>query len=622
MDTQMLVKGIKEQTGLPGTTVSRGLDGLKETILRALSEGGSVNIPHLGTFSTLRQEALIVPNPEKPDQPLNVPPMIIPRFHVSSDVKEKLKMVIPRTTSKEDLAYSHSVSIPYLDLSQRIIPKEILNYIPEHIARRHQIVPVEEKDGKLTVSMIDPEDQETIEFIKKRTGMPIDVTICTLDDLNHILDQYSALQTEVAEIVKSAGETPLEKVEEEKQEATADETSEHSPASKIVDSLFKRAIREKASDIHIEPMEDEIIVRFRIDGILRKIVSLPKNIHPAIISRIKILTNLKIDETRRPQDGRFQIRTHQIQVDFRVSTLPTVNGEKIVARILDKSAGIISLEELGMRNYCFDVLEENITKSHGMILVTGPTGSGKTTTLYAILDRLRDVSVNIVTLEDPVEYRIPTINQCQVNTDIGYTFANGLRSILRQDPNIIMVGEIRDFDTANIAVHSALTGHVVLSTLHTNSAAGAIPRLMDMKIEPFLLTSSLNCVAAQRLCRKICEDCREELKMDEGELSPIIDELKALPEAIRNAINLSKLVFYHGKGCGACGNTGFRGRIGIYEILALSPEVNKLIVQKASDDAFQQAAEKLGMVTMKQDGIIKALEGKTTLAEVWRVTKD
>lgn len=524
-------------------------------------------------------------------------------------------------TSGSASTYSHAINIQYIDLSKRTVSKEILANIPENIARKYQIVPIEEKGKKLIVSMVDPEDQAAIELIKKRTGKDLVITICTQDDLNHIYDQYSGIQTEVAELIEDS-ELKLVKDKDKAKTPKPEETSERAPAAKIVASLFKRAVREKASDIHIEPMEDEVFVRFRIDGVLRKIVSLPKELQPAIVSRIKILSNLKIDEQRLPQDGRFQIYFNQNRIDFRISTLPTVNGEKVVARILDKSSGVLTLQDLGLGGHGYDVLQENVTKSHGMILVTGPTGSGKTTTLYAMLDKLRDISTNIVTLEDPVEYRITGINQCQINPDIGYTFASGLRTILRQDPNIIMVGEIRDFDTANISIHAALTGHIVLSTLHTNNAAGTIPRLIDMDIEPFLLSSSVNVIIGQRLCRKICSECREEVKLTEIIVKPVIDELKLITPASQTQVDFNNIHFYHGKGCPSCGNSGYHGRVGIYEILPITKTIQQLIVQKAQATDIETNAKNEGMITMKQDGLLKCIEGLTTIEEVLRVTKD
>ena len=421
-------------------------------------------------------------------------------------------------------------------------------------------------------------------------------------------------------IVESAeDEEEIKPKKDKEKKAKSEEITETAPAAKIVHSLIKRAVREKASDIHIEPYEEELVVRFRIDGILTKIISLPIEIHPAVISRIKILSDMKIDETRLPQDGRFQTVVDGAEVDFRISSLPTVNGEKIVGRLLDKSAGILTLEQLGLRGTAFQTLDENIKKAHGMILVTGPTGSGKTTTLYAVIDKIKNVGINIVTLEDPVEYRIATINQSQVNAKIKFTFANGLRSIVRQDPDVIMIGEIRDYETADMAVHAALTGHVVLSTLHTNDAAGAVPRLMDMKIEPFLINSSTNCVVAQRLCRKICESCRELLKTESGEEDLAKKELNNLPPKEKKP---DKFQFFHGKGCDNCSGSGYKGRIGIYEVFELSDDLKEMVAKRASGTDLGHQAIKNGMVTMKQDGILKAVEGLITLEEVYRVTKD
>jgi type IV pilus assembly protein PilB len=386
------------------------------------------------------------------------------------------------------------------------------------------------------------------------------------------------VSSELKKIVESVSEEEVEKPKKEAK-AAQEEIVETAPAAKIIQSLVKRATREKASDIHIEPSEEQVIVRFRVDGVLRKVITLPIEILPALVSRVKILAGMKIDETRLPQDGRFQTTIDGTEIDFRVSTFPTVNGEKVVARILDKSAGIISLEQLGFQGSAFKILNDNITKSHGMILVTGPTGSGKTTTLYAVLQKLMKESVNIVTLEDPVEYRIPTINQGQVHPTIGFSFASGLRSILRQDPDIIMIGEIRDYETADMAIHSALTGHIVLSTLHTNDAAGAIPRFIDMKVEPFLINSSVNVVIGQRLCRKICESCKEPFQIDPANLAEAEKEIKNLPSGEEKP---AKIEFFHGKGCANCANTGYKGRVGIFEVFNLTNDLKELVAKKAS----------------------------------------
>ncbi|MEK9167442.1 MAG: type II/IV secretion system protein [Patescibacteria group bacterium] len=387
----------------------------------------------------------------------------------------------------------------------------------------------------------------------------------------------------------------------------------------IVAATLFLAIRMKASDVHIEALANAVRLRFRIDGILHDIISVPHFLHAPLISRIKILAKMKIDEQRIPQDGRFDVVIDNRQVDLRVSTLPTVHGEKIVMRLLDKSGGVLTLEQLGVTGTNFDALIANIAKPYGIIMSTGPTGSGKSTTLYAALSRLSKPGVNIITLEDPVEYELPGVNQAQVKPQIGFTFAEGLRSVLRQDPNIIMVGEVRDLETAAMATHAALTGHLVLTTLHTNDAAGALPRLINMGVEPFLITSSLNAVIGQRLVRKVCDKCREKATIPHTLLETIKRELASLPSGQMKNINLDQLIFYHGKGCKEC-NNGYSGRIGIFEVLQMSSRVEDLAVRKAPTSEIKKAAIADGMITMIQDGLLKALKGITTVDEVMRVT--
>lgn len=514
-------------------------------------------------------------------------------------------------------------NVSYRDLSKTIVPKEILQKIPEKMARKYKTVPIEERDGKLVVAMIDPEDIEAKEIIKKQVQSEIVANLVSEADINHILDQYSGFEGELKEALETISKSKPESKEEELDKiALIESASSNAPAARIVTSLLNRAIREKASDIHIEPSEKEVDVRYRVDGVLKKKASLPKDIQLAVISRIKILSNMKIDEQRLPQDGRFSIPFEERKIDFRVSSMPVANGEKVVMRVLDKSSGILSIEELGIRGSGLETLKEAIGKSHGMTLVTGPTGSGKTTTLYALIDKLYTEGVNIVTLEDPIEYRMPGINQSQVNPEIEYTFASGLRSLVRQDPDIIMLGEIRDSETAEMAVHAALTGHIVLSTLHTNDAAGTAPRLIDMNVEPFLLTSSLNSIVAQRLARKICDDCKEEIKIEDEELVKIKQEIAKMPEAEKQKASGSDLKFYHGKGCKNCGDTGYKSRIGLFEILGITETIKELILKKESSNIINETAIKEGMVTMLQDGILKCLDGLTTIEEVWRTTKE
>ncbi len=389
---------------------------------------------------------------------------------------------------------------------------------------------------------------------------------------------------------------------------------------KIVGAILYLAVKTDASDIHIEASHNELRLRYRIDGILRDIVKMPINLHPPIVSRIKILAHLKIDEQRIPQDGRFEVMVEKREIDLRVSTLPTIYGEKVVMRVLDKSKSIYTLEKLGMTGDNLKKVKENINQPYGIILVTGPTGSGKSTTLYAILGEISNEKVNVVTLEDPVEYEIEGINQSQIKPKIGFGFAEGLRSIVRQDPNIIMVGEIRDAETANLSTNAALTGHLVLSTLHTNDASGALPRLINMGVEPFLITSSINAIIAQRLVRKLCPNCKQEKKIPATILQDIKEELSKSNNKEVLAYKDKPLKFYEAKGCEKCGNGGYKGRIGLYEVMPMSEKIEDLAVNKMPASEIQKEAIKEGMITMKQDGLIKAIQGVTTLDEVMRVT--
>ncbi|MBM3256571.1 MAG: hypothetical protein FJZ04_03860, partial [Candidatus Moranbacteria bacterium] len=410
--------------------------------------------------------------------------------------------------------YAYLLGIPFVNLENQYVPKEILNIVPEPIARKHKIVAFEQADRKIKVAMLDPEDLQTIDFIRKKTQSKILPCLTSEKSIQHVLTQYQkSLKAEfgdiISENIKFASALSDAKGLE-KEEESLKKRAEELPVIKIVDVLLKHAIIQQASDIHVEPEEKEVVVRYRIDGILHDVMFLPKEVIAAIVARIKVLSNLKLDEHRLPQDGRFKIETADYKFSFRVSILPIMDGEKIVMRLLNESSKGLTLEQLGFREKTLEILQRNIHKSHGMILVTGPTGSGKTTTLYTIMDILNSNQVNISTVEDPIEYRMPRINQTQVNPKIGLTFATGLRALLRQDPDIIMVGEIRDEETMHIAVNAAMTGHLVLSTLHTNSAAATIPRLLDMGAEPFLLATTLNITIAQRLVRKVCPNCKEE----------------------------------------------------------------------------------------------------------------
>ncbi|HUD20736.1 MAG TPA: ATPase, T2SS/T4P/T4SS family [Candidatus Saccharimonadales bacterium] len=626
--TNDVVKNISKKAGLPTFKTRAYLKALTDVIGEGLQEGDKIELEGLGVFKLLRLPSRKVETKlGGKKRVINLAASTTPDFEVA----EKLKTQVEPDAEKnepakgedpEQFRTSKIDNIGFIELNSKTIPKNILALIPEQIARRYNAVPFQLTDKTLSVGMTDPENEEAFNIIRKTSGKIIKPFLTTQEDINFILDQYSALQSELKELVEdSEEEGEISTVEEKEEKVSEDEITETSPAAKIVSTLLKRAVRERASDIHIEPSEEEVTVRFRLDGVLKKVLSLPKEVQPAVISRIKILSNLKIDETRLPQDGRIQILLDGNKIDFRVSIIPTVTGEKIVARVLDHSRGVMNFDQLGLRGRQLKVLQEHTKKSHGMTLVTGPTGSGKSTTLYAIISQIKDESINIITMEDPVEYRMPGVNQSQVNTRIGYTFATGLRSILRQDPNVVMVGEIRDRETADIAINAALTGHIVLSSLHTNDAAGALPRLLDMGIEPFLITSSVNAIIAQRLCRNTCEKCRREIEIPSEVLTEVQQELDTLPEPERSEYK-KKNKFFAGSGCGACGNTGFKGRAGIYEIMPVSKDIKVLVLKSASGAEISAQAKKEGLISMRQDGFMKCLDGVTTIEEVWRVTRD
>ena len=510
------------------------------------------------------------------------------------------------------------------------IPKEVLLLVPEPIARRHKVIAFGKEKDKLNIGMVDPNDLETRDAIKKKTDLQIVPFLISPSSLEYGLKQYhTSLEAEFAKIVskqEKEGVTGPESVTEKLKEM-----AEEIPVVRVVDTLLEYAIFEKASDIHIEPAEKEVMVRYRIDGVLHDVMTLPKVIQPALIARIKVIANLKIDEHRLPQDGRFKVQKDEYNISFRVSTIPVFDGEKVVMRLLDESTKAMSLEELGFIHRNYDVIMRNVKKPHGALLVTGPTGSGKSTTLYTILSLLNTKSVNISTIEDPIEYRIEGINQTQVNPKIGLTFAMGLRALLRQDPNIIMIGEIRDAETAEESVHAALTGHVVLSTLHTNNAAGALPRLLDIGVEPYLIASTINAVVGQRLTRQVCDDCREEYHIDQ-ELAETLSKDYNIPSLLAvlkrekfiepNIKGLTELAFFRGKGCEKCGHTGYRGRKGIYEVLEVSAAVQDLIMKRAPTSQIETKAVEEGMVLMWQDGFIKCLQGNTTIEEIIRVSRE
>ena len=557
-----------------------------------------------------------------------------------SEIDQQLEEAKKRNLSLEDHLISQKIvseeklyqtasqfyNVSFINLKNETIRKDILFLIPEPIAQTHHIIAFGKTDTDLQVATLDPQDLQIFEFLRKKTGLEIKIFITTPESFNETLKLYhKGLKAEFQEFETAASQGQIDGNGKELKELAQD-----LPVIRIVDTLLEYAILENASDIHIEPEEKQVTVRYRIDGILRQVMTLPKSIHPGITARIKILSDLKLDEHRLPQDGRFKVEAPGYNVSFRVSIIPTYDGEKIVLRLLNEKTGLLTLEQLGFLPKSLEKIQRNISKPHGLILITGPTGSGKTTTLYAILNVLNSPEVNIITIEDPIEYRMHGVNQSQVNPKIGYTFAIGLRAYLRQDPDIIMVGEIRDPETAEIAIHAALTGHLVLSTLHTNDTPTTLPRLSEMGIPAFLVASTCNVIVAQRLVRKICQDCIESYTLTKAEMEKLekqidLTSLLAILEqegATTKRQAKETLLFYRGKGCKKCGKSGYKGRIGIYEVLDVDAEIRELVIQQASADKIMQAARKKGTITVLEDGFIKAKSGITTIEEILRVTKE
>ncbi len=516
--------------------------------------------------------------------------------------------------------------VPFIDLKGAQVRKDILDLVPEPIATTHEIVPFDRGDKAMKVAMLDPDDLQTIEFLQRKTSLKLETHLTTRSALNDIIKQYRrSLKAEFADITRTAGEEAGEEDQTKLRELAHD-----LPVVRIVESLLEHAVFENASDIHIEPTEQDVSVRYRVDGILRNVMTLPKNSHAGIVARIKVLSNLKLDEHRLPQDGRMKISGPGYKYAVRVSTLPVMDGEKIVMRLLSETAQAVSLEQLGFNPRHLEIVKRNIKKPHGINLVTGPTGSGKTTTLYSVLSLLNTPAVNISTIEDPVEYRMAGVNQSQVNPRIGFTFANGLRTLLRQDPNIIMVGEIRDGETAEISTNAAMTGHLVFATLHTNDAVTALPRLADMGVPRFLIAFTANMIVAQRLVRKICKHCIQSYVLGKAQLKELA-ELYELPKIIADLvkgglvakdISADRLTFYHGAGCKQCGDEGYKGRMGIYEVLENTKGIQDLINKGATSAELRAAAEREGMISIVEDGFVKALEGLTSIEEIMRVTKE
>jgi type IV pilus assembly protein PilB len=539
--------------------------------------------------------------------------------------------------------YAAEADIPYIEFNPRELDREILKLLPERIARQYKAVVFQlDADGNRLVALEDPDDVQVINFLRKQLGANIKIHIAPASVIQGALDQYRGnISSELTKVISSEDGD-----EETEEEISEDEVAEDSPIAQTVNLIIEYGVKSSASDIHIEPREEFVVIRYRIDGVLREANKLPRKVLGALVSRIKILSNLKIDEHRAPQDGRFKVEVAGNVYALRVSTLPIVDGEKVVMRILNESSKPATLEELGFWGVALANINKAMVQPHGMVLVTGPTGSGKSTTLFSVLNILNNPSVNISTVEDPVEYKIFGANQTQVNPVAGMTFVNGLRALLRQDPNIIMVGEIRDGETAGLAVQAALTGHLVFSTLHTNNAATCLPRLLDMNIEPFLIASTVRVVVGQRLVRRLCSECREKYAPDAAELkrltqtfhldeSAVMKRLHQLEEeALEGGIGkdqdkssstdstINTLWKAHAEGCDNCNHTGYRGRMGIYEVLDNTSAIQKMIVSSETSENIQKAAIDDGMVTMQQDGLVKALRGQTTLEEVLRVTQE
>lgn len=515
------------------------------------------------------------------------------------------------------------LKVPFVDLETTAFSPEALSFVPRSVAEKYKLVPFyfDKKENELSVAMVNPLDLETVEFIEKKSGLKVKPVMGLEKQIDFFVrEKYERERGITSEVSKALDER---KKNEEDLVAVKKKVSTEAPVAKIVNTILEFAVKSRSSDVHIEPQEENIRIRYRIDGILQEKYLLPRNVHEAVVSRIKILSNLKIDEKRVPQDGRFMFLSDDKEVDLRISTMPTTYGEKVVMRLLRKAQKVPTLPDLGLRGRALKNLNDAIKRPHGIIIVCGPTGSGKTTTLYSALTIISTPGVNVSTIEDPVEYQIDGINQVQVNRQAGLTFATALRSFLRQDPNIIMVGEVRDTETAELAINAALTGHLVFSTLHTNDASGAPPRLLDMGVEPFLLVSSLNCVVAQRVVRKVCPDCikfspitKEMATEFKGILGPVYDVIEEKWKKDGKELTVPQIV-----GCDKCGNTGYLGRIGIFEVMPISEKMGKMIVEKAPASKLQELAMEEGMLSMKQDGYVKVLEGVTTREEVVRVAE-
>ncbi|MBU4299038.1 GspE/PulE family protein [Patescibacteria group bacterium] len=557
-------------------------------------------------------------------------------YEIKNSGRKEEEVILERKIVSEELLFglkSESQNVPFKRIYIEEVPLKTLELIPEDSARFYNMIPIGLKDNNLEIGMVYPEDlkaQEAIKFLARQGKFDYKVFLITLSDFRELFKKYRTLRREVGRALEEL-ETEMKTEKIERRPFGVKEMErlvEDAPISKVVGVILRHAVDGGASDIHIEPTRDRLRIRFRVLGVLHSSLILPLKVHPAVIARIKILTNLKLDENRIPQDGRFSAKIDEKDIDFRVSTFPTTLGEKAAIRVLDPTTGLKSFEELGLNKRNLEVIKKAIKKPYGMILSTGPTGCGKTTTLYAILKILNREEVNVMTLEDPVEYYIEGVNQSEVKPEIGYDFARGLRHLLRQDPNIIMVGEIRDNETAVLAIHAALTGHLVLSTIHTNNATGVIPRLIDLGIKPYLISPVLSVVIAQRLVRTLCQYCRTKIKPQKEVEDMILKEVANFPEFLktslqnpggfhRKEIKIPKpLYIYQAVGCKKCNEEGYSGRSGVFEVLTMTDELAEIILKEPSESKINEEAKRQGMLTMKQDGILKVLDGVATIEDV------
>ncbi len=552
------------------------------------------------------------------------------RAQIDKNPADELRILLSAGVPEEALAHARAevLGLPYADLREMEIPPDVIQMLPREVAEAHRAAVFAVEGKQLSIALADPEDYahvQAVTFLAEEKGMSVRLAVMSESSYAAALRRYEEYGKEVEKALEIAkGKFAKTAHATEEAAGTVEEVIKGAPVSRMVSVIMRAAVEQGASDIHIEPYGKQTRVRYRVDGVLRTSLSLPSYIHGALISRVKVLANLKLDETRVPQDGRITQTLDNKVIDFRVSTIPVVDNEKVVMRILDTSLGVPTLEQLGYRPEHVELIRKEIAQPHGLVLVSGPTGSGKSTTLSTILNMLNAEGLNIVTLEDPVEYYIKGVNQSQIRPEIGYSFASGLRALLRQDPNVIMVGEIRDSETAELAVHAALTGHLILSTIHTNDVFGIVPRLVDLHVEPFLIAATFNVGVAQRLARRICKECKAPREVPKEVVDKFRKELKLVAPALlpKGVTPDGALTFFAGKGCASCGESGYQGRVAVAEILPVSREMQRIITAGFKAEDLRAEARRLGMLSLKQDGILKALAGETTVEEVLRISEE